>query len=425
MEKRMRRIAMLMAAMMAAGLLAGCGAGQGDSAQSTSGNQTGQEGNQAGEADQGAAEDQEGSTGEIPLDGTWPAETIKIGVEVYDTTEQSCIAYQEYFDYLSEYYNLEFMVSESIQSPEDELDFAGACQSAGCVAYIGGYNASMDTIVQTVTDYGMYYWGAERGLDEQFADNEYYLGGFRALGSDGTETGEGGDYLLGYELAYSLAEQGCKHVVYCNGGAGFGIPMFVDRQNGFFAGIEAAKAAGMEIQFDPEKDIVDGWPGTDTFTAAQSTVLSADYDGIACSFSGMEIWVQPIADQGKSDTMKLAGVGSLSDATGALIESGQIASLIYECEEIVFGNAIPMIINAVNGHGDLVKGQEGYCDLGVARWNIKTYEEFASVNEKHEAGEYYVTAEDMKQFFPEFNKDASKESFLSFYSGLTLEHVTK
>ena len=92
MEKRMRRIARLMAAMMAAGLLAGCGAGQGDSAQSTSGNQTGQE----------------GSTGEIPLDGTWPAETIKIGVEVYDTTEQSCIAYQEYFDYLSEYYKLEF-----------------------------------------------------------------------------------------------------------------------------------------------------------------------------------------------------------------------------------------------------------------------------------------------------------------------------
>lgn len=207
----------------------------------------------------------------------------------------------------------------------------------------------METIVQTVTDYGMYYWGCERGLD--------------------------------------------------------------------------AQSAGYEVEFNAEKDTVEGWPGTDSFTAAQSAVLGEDYDAIACSFSGMEIWAQPIADLGKEDAIKLAGVGSLTEASGALLENGQIASLVYECEEIVFGNAIPMIINAVNGHADLVKGDEGYCALGVARWNLKDYSAFTSVYEKHNAGEYYVTAEDMTQFFPEFNESASKETLESFYAGMTLSNA--
>lgn len=405
-----RQVALLLAAALTAGMLGGCGSEGGNSTTDTDKNQ-------------GAGTEGTGMDGAVALDGTWPAETIKIGVEVYDTTEQSCIAYQEYFDYLSEYYNLEFMVSESITSPEEELNFAGACQSAGCVAYIGGYNASMETIVQTVTDYGMYYWGCERGLDEQFADNEYYLGGFKSLSSEGKESEEGGDYLLGYELAYSLAEQGCKHVVYCNGGAGFGIQMFVDRQAGFLAGIADAQAAGYEIEFNAEKDMVEGWPGTDSFTAAQSTVLSSDYDGIGCSFSGMEIWAQPIADLGKEDTVKLAGVGTPTDASASLMENGQIASLIYECEEVIFGNAIPMIINAVNGHADLVKGEEGYCALGVARWNIKDFSAFTSVYEKHNAGEYYITAEDMAQLFPEFNENASKETLERFYAEMTLSNA--
>lgn len=360
------------------------------------------------------------SAAEPALDGTWPEETIKIGVEVYDTTDQSVLGYREYFDYLSRYYNLEFIFSESISSAEQELEFVNNCAAAGCKGYVGGYNISMDTVVRRVTEMGMYYWGVERGLDETFKDNEYYLGGFVPV-VDGSEVEGNGDFLLGYELAYSLAEGGCAHVAFCNGGADFGIPMFIDRQAGFFAGIEAAQADGYAVAFDPSADIVSGWPGTDEFAARQSQVITGDYDAVAASFSGVEVWLQPIIDAGKMGAVKLAGVGAVTDSMVDISESGAIGALIYECEEVVFGNAIPMIINAVNGHNDLVKGEDGYCLVGVNRWTLTDPEAIATIFNKHDSGEYYVSAEEMSQFFPEFNADASKDQFLEFYRSKTLD----
>ncbi len=399
--------------------VAGCGGGSDNGG--GSGDSQNVSGGESQAPDTGAAN---GGDSTVTLDGSWPEETIKIGIEVYDTTELGFVAFQDYLDYLSSLYNLEFMFSESIASAQDELAFVDACAAAGCKGYIGIYNASMNTVVDNVTNYGMYYWGCERGLDEQYKDNEYYLGGFKTLSSDGSESEENGDYLLGYDVAYSLAEAGCKHVAYCNGGAGLGIPMFVDRQTGFFEGIKAAQADGMEIAFDENADIVEGWPGTDDFTAMQSKVLSSDYDGIGVSFT-MEVWAQPIYDAGKSDSIKLAGGGSITDSLIDLVDSGEVCAAIYECPEIIFGNAIPMIINAVNGHADLVKGEEGYCDLGVCRWNVKDIDTFTKIYDKHNNGEYFVTAEDMTQFFPEFNENASKESFCEFYRNLTLENAVQ
>ena len=360
------------------------------------------------------------SAAEPALDGTWPEETIKIGVEVYDTTDQTVLGYQEYFDYLSQYYNVEFMFSESIANAEQELDFIDGCFAAGCKGFISGYNISKDTQIKRVTDMGMYYWGVDRDLDEEFIDNPYYLGGFLPV-VDGSDVEGNGDFLLGYELAYSLAEGGSQHVAFCNGGADFGIQMFVDRQSGFFAGIEAAQAAGFEIAFDPAQDVVSGFPGTDEFAARQSQVITSDYDAVAASFSGVEVWLQPLIDAGKLGVVKLAGVGAVTDSMVSISETGSIGALIYECEEAVFGNAVPMIINAVNGHADLIKGETGYCAVPVNRWTLTNPEDIAKIYEKHAAGEYYVTAEDMVQFFPEFQADTTTDAFMEFYRSVTLD----
>lgn len=360
------------------------------------------------------------SAAEPVLDGSWPEEPIKIGVEVYDTTDQTVLGYQSYFDYLSQYYNVQFMFSESIADAEQELQFVDACAAAGCKGFISGYNISKETQIKRVTDMGMYYWGVDRDLDEEFTDNSYYLGGFLPV-VDGSDVEGNGDFLLGYELAYSLASGGSSHAAFCNGGADFGIQMFIDRQEGFFAGIEAAQADGFEIAFDPAQDVVSGFPGTDEFAARQSQVINGDYDAVAASFSGVEVWLQPIIDAGKMGMVKLAGVGAVTDAMVSISESGSIGALIYECEEVVFGNAIPMIINAVNGHADMVKGEEGYAAVPVNRWTLKDPADIASIYEKHEAGEYYVTAEDIAQLLPELNPEATREDMMNFYRGVTLE----
>lgn len=397
-------LAAALAAVMAGSMLAGCGS-TGSGSDDTSAPQETAEGNAESDT----------------LDGSWPEETVKIGVEVYDTTDLSVIGYMEYFEYLEDYYNVEFMFSESISSAEEELAFVDSCYSAGCVGYVGGYNISMETVVDKVTEYGMYYWGCERGLDEQYADNEYYLGGFEPIAAEGIEEGKNGDYSIGYTLAYTLAEQGNKHVVYCNGGASMGVQMFIDRQEGFADGIAAAQAEGYEIQWDPSADIVEGWPGTDDFAAAQSNAIAGDYDAVAVSFSGFEVWAQPLIDAGKAETVKLAGVGAVSDSLLDLFDTGMISLLIYECPEIIFGQAFPMLMNAIEGNAELIKGDEGYMALPVNRWYITEAEDYQAIYDFHEEGNYYVTADDIAAITAGLTEGVTRDDIINYYSGLTLE----
>lgn len=126
-------VSLFMVGAMAAGLLAGCGSAS--------------DNNGAANSAANEATDAKADASDTKLDGSWPAETVKIGVEVYDTTDTTVIAYMDYFKDLEDYYNVEFMFSESISNAEDELAFAESCASAGCVGYIGGYNCSGETIV--------------------------------------------------------------------------------------------------------------------------------------------------------------------------------------------------------------------------------------------------------------------------------------
>ncbi len=422
----MKKIAaVVLASVMAAALFAGCGSSSSGSASSDSA-QTETKETAAAEETTAAEETAEATaaTGETP-DGSWPAETVKIGVEVYDTTDSNVIAYMEYYEYLEDYYNVEFMFSESVGSAEEELAFAESCAAAGCVGYIGGYNASMETIVEKVTDLGMYYWGAERGLDEVFADNEYYLGGMETVSSDASvDSSKGGDYLVGYSMAMKLAEQGAKHVVFCSGGSQMGIPMFIDRLAGFTEGIEAAKKAGYEIEWDPSEDDIAGWPGTDDFAAAQSNAISKDYDAVACSFSGFEIWAQPLNDAGKTD-VKVAGVGSVDGTLSDLFESGFISLIIYECPEIVFGQAVPMILDAVEGGSDLIKGDKGYLACEIERWYIEDADTYNAIYDFHESGNFYVTPEEMTSIMVGYNEDVTAKDINDFYVAKTLDACVK
>jgi len=359
---------------------------------------------------------------EPALDGSWPEEPVKIAVEVYDTSDDTVVGYEKYFEYLAQYYNVQFVFSESIASAEDEMAFIENCGSSGCKGYISGYNVTRETGIRRATEMGMYYWGVDRDLDAEFADNEYYLGGFLPV-VDGSDAEGNGDFLLGYDLAYTLASSGSKHIAVCNGGADFGIQFFIDRQAGFFAGIEAAQADGFDIAFDPAADVVSGFPGTDEFAARQAQIINADYDAIAVLFSGALVWLQPLIDAGKFGQTKLSGVGAVDETVADLADTGAIGAMVYECEEVIFGNAVAMILNAVNGHADLVKGEEGVLELPVNRWTVVEPADFVAIAQKHAAGEYYITAEDMAQFFPEFNPDTTREDFISFYRSKTLENT--
>jgi len=363
------------------------------------------------------------SAAEIPLDGSWPEETLKIAMEIYDTTDSTILADIAYFDYLSQFFNIELYISESIGSAEQEHEFVANCAAAGCKIYYAAYNVSQDALIDAVTQYGMYYISPERVFDEKHADNPYYLGGYNVV-CGGKQLGNG-SYMIGYEIAYGLAKSGCKHVAYCNGGASFGVEIFMDIQDGFFAGIEAAQQDGYEIAFDPASDVVDGFPGTDEFASRMAQVLSADYDGIGISFSAMEVWIQPILDAGKAGQIKIAGAGNVSDTLLGIAEMDMLSTLIYQCEEFAFGNMIPIALNAGTGHSDFIKGEDGCMSLDADIWVIDNVEDLQAIYEKHEAGEYYMTGEDVASLLVELNPELTREEFLEYFKSRTLENCVR
>lgn len=359
-------------------------------------------------ADTQAAEESSGAAGQFALDGTWPAETVKIGVVAFDVTDEQFLQLQMYYEDLTNNFNMEFMYSESIASAEDELKFIENCAAAGCDAVIGYYNVTETEAAQLCQEKGIYYWtpGQMAELDEKIADYPYYLG---------SPANGDADYENGYALAKALIDQGATKIVYASGGDEMGVDMFIKRFNGFQAAVD--EADGVEIVHK-----VPGWPGTDSFTAEQTAVLDMDFDALASSFSAA-VWFQPLASAGKLDgSLKIATMGNVSDVYLDAMNEGTVSVIIYECEEVSFGSAIPMILNAVTDHMDLNRTEDGQAtNFSIPRWVIDSADTYNTIYEKHEANEWFVTAEDIANCLGDYNPDASYNTLSDTYSTLDVD----
>ena len=349
--------------------------------------------------------------GSVPLDGSWPEEAIKIGVEAFDTTDESFMGVMEYFDYLSDYFNVEFIVSEALNAPEDEFKFIDNCAAAGCKGIFGYYNIAGAEAIKHCTSQGMYYWGNEQYYPD-VADDPLYVGTY-TFKDMSDENGKNGDYMAGYELGYAMASAGLKHIAMCNGGAVIGVQMFLDRQAGVLDGIAAAQAEGSETKFDPATDIVEGFPG-DSYFAKQAEILAGDYDGMVTTFDAFT-WFQPILDSGKD--FKVGAIGTVSDSYKAFVYNGTVIALVYDCGEVVFGSVFADLVNAATGHADLTRGADGKALLNhTQRWVLSSAEDFNAVYEKHITnGEYYITAEEMATVLGGVNPDATVDDVAALF----------
>lgn len=409
--------ALALSAAMVMGMAA-CGSDSGSSTDTQAGSDSGtvsDDGSQA--ADDGASGDEGGSaSGAFALDGTWPEETVKIGFVAYDTTAEQYLACMDYFDYLSQYFNIEIMSSESLADAEGELNFISDCASAGCKAIIGYYNEAKAESAKAAMDLGMYYWGGFGGDEDAYnevKDNELYLGGY-TLGD--------AEYNAGKSMAEALIEQGCEKLVLCSGGASFGVSMFVDRKAGFEDAVAEAQEAGQSVEIVYE---IEGWPGTDSFTADQTAVLDMDIDAIASTFDAA-MWFQPLMNSDKADTVKLAAIGEVNDTYYDFFNDGVVTCIVYDCEEVVFGNAIPMILNAVNGDADVVRNDDGTAALfPVQRWIVTDTDNYNAIYDLHDSGEFVVSAEDVANLIKAYNPDTTAQQFFDFYGNISVDSVSE
>lgn len=348
------------------------------------------------------------------FDGSWPEEQIKIAVEVFDTTDEQFLAIRDYYDYLEKNFNLDFMYSESIASAEDEIAFIDSAAAAGCKGLFAFYNVTESEAVKECQAHGMYYVGATGGdFLESVLNNEYFTGTY-ALQSSSGDSDHNGDYLAGYEMGYTMASKGYQHIAYCEGGASFGVQMFIDRKEGFLAGLEAAGYDHFQ-----DIDVVSGWPGTDEFAAQQTAVVAGDYDAVVSSFN-VAMWFQPVMESGKE--IGLAAIGEANDTYMTFFDMGVVKCIVYDCEEAVFGVYIPMLVNAIMGYEDMARDNGAGLVIPVTRWTITEPEQIDAIYAYHDAGNWFVDAQTMAKAFKGLNPDATLDTYEEIFN-LTLDEA--
>ncbi|MCF0142382.1 MAG: hypothetical protein HUJ75_03285, partial [Parasporobacterium sp.] len=180
-------------------LLAGCGGNSGSNEPAPA---------PAADATGGAAAPEGG----YALDKSWPAEKVKIGVVTFDTSDENYLGVVDYYESLKDYFNIEFMYSESIADAAAEMAYIDSCAAAGCKGIIAYYNVAGAESMKAATSKGMYYWGVEQYYNDM-KDDPFYAGCYTFQDPD-DPTGMNGDFLGGYELGYALGKQGRKHVVF-------------------------------------------------------------------------------------------------------------------------------------------------------------------------------------------------------------------
>ncbi|WP_310604853.1 hypothetical protein [Anaerosporobacter sp.] len=334
---------------------------------------------------------------------TYPKEKVLIGVELYDPTDSETIAIQEYFAKLAKTYNVEFKYSEAIADADSEMKFIEDCAMAGCKGFIGYYNVTGLEQVQSVIDYGMYFYGMDEDeVYEEFGENENYLGIVSAGGDD---------YDAGKALGEWVMEKGYTNVVYANGGADFGVDQFVKRQNGFMDAIDDSV----------EVTVVSGFPG-DQFFADQSSALSKQgLQAVVASFNGVDFWAQPIASAGLAGTVELATIGSVNTTYVDAFEGGLCSFLVSKNVD-TFGFGIAAICNAVDGNADAWRADGKALRMSTEFWKIANAEDCKTLNDVMKSEGVY-TAEQLMSLSVAVNENVTVDTVKDLVATGTMEAI--
>ena len=85
-----------------------------------------------------------------------------------------------------------------------------------------------------------------------------------------------------------------------------------------------------------------------------------------------------------------------------------------------------MILNAVTGHGDILRNADGSAaNYEAPRWIVNSPESYNTIYDTHSEGEWFVTATDLANFIVEYNPNTSYESFTEFFKNMTIDHIDK
>lgn len=345
-------------------------------------------------------------------DGRYPAETIKIGVPVYDETDSSIIATKAYYDYLDDYLNIEMIYSEALASAEDEIAFIENCAVSGCVAITGSYDVIGHSVLDTVAEYGMYYLMGpadislmEGDLYDQYKTNEYWLGGYTQGNSNYNASKLAAEYLM---------SKGVKKVCYASGGALFGVEMFVSAKNGFYETIKNAN-------YDMEIVELPGFPNDEWF-AAQASILADPTVEAVTGLATPNFWAQPIANANRDDIILVSPSGSMDETNMKAFENGVMEYVVLQNHEEFAINLI-FLINALNGDLDVVKPDGNVQLVDSNSWAFDNYADAKEVYDMLNSDEHFISAEDILAHVKALNPDVTYDDIIELIRTTDLDKV--
>lgn len=331
----------------------------------------------------------------------YPAEKVLIGVELYDPTESETLEIQKYFAYLAENFNIEFKYSEAIQDAEQEMKFIEDCAIAGCKGFYGYYNVSGFEQVAKVEELGMYFYGGSPEIYEVVKNDANYLG---------VVTGNGSDYENGKALGQWVMDQGFTNVIYANGGADFGVGIFVERQAGFLDAIDDTVTV----------TTVRGFPSDQFFADQAAALATPGVQAVVASFNGVDFWAQPIASAGLTD-VKLATIGAVNESYKSAFENNQLSFLVAGNIQTV-GFGVASILNAIDGNADIYKEDGTAIEYSVPTFTITSAEEITKILDVQN-NEKLFSADDLKSLILSLNPDATMDGLKALADSKNKESI--
>lgn len=371
-------------------------------------------------------------------------ETYLIGVEVYDTTDPEMLMFFNYYkNYIAESFPVEFLLSGSINTAEEEQAFVEEMKAQGASGIISFFVADLEQVVAACETNELYYvMGSSSLTDEEFEsvkDNPWFLG---VIGPSSQE-----EYDAGVTMAEHFIAQGATGFLILSGGAGDMVnTMHYNRVQGMLDTL----ADQFDLDLDSETlAAVTELTEVDTGAEDVTIVLSPGY---VQTDEGQSNLKAALSDGNYDALMSAVSISSILDLLKEEVQSSESALLVgvvdcfsqenYEAVEwsdsqgqsllnFVHGKYASMVapafvamFNAVAGDADLVNPDGTAFRLYQSYWTAADEAEYAELyGYTQSIYQNAYSSSDLMQVIRLYNPDTTYEEFAALAESSDIDSV--
>lgn len=373
------------------------------------------------------------------------AETIKIGVVVYDPDSSEMNMFVQYYrDYIQEGFSVQFYFSGAVTTADEENQFIEAAKEQGAEGIISFCGYDLESTLAVCAENELFYvLGSNIVGDETFdavKDNPWFLG---SVGPD-----PDGVYQTGINMAQYFLEKGAKSYIIMTGGASKGNATHASRVEAMLETL--SREAGLvlegeaaEIAVSAENTTLTSADGSVTVTLVPDyTENGAGLDNLQTAFAAgncevlmsafhastyLDRIAQKEAQQGSN--IMVGAIDSFTEANFEAVKTkdafgnapidyveGKYASMA--------GPAFAMMYNAITGHQEANSEDGGAIRLYQGFWVAKNREEYIELY-GYTTGIYEnaYSCENLMQVIRIFSEEASPEALKELTGAYTVEDV--